>query len=65
MGQTKLALDDAVAGDSAENEGESASEKLMKASLISVLRQNFDRDDREKSKSMELPTKEAEISLVE
>ncbi|KAG8900242.1 hypothetical protein FRB99_006173 [Tulasnella sp. 403] len=43
IGNTKLMLDDAVAGDR-EEEGESAPEKLMKSSLLSTLRQQFENE---------------------
>ncbi|KAG5639390.1 hypothetical protein H0H81_002922 [Sphagnurus paluster] len=42
LGETKLALDEAVAGDS-EDKGESAPEREMKTSLMNVLRQQFER----------------------
>ena len=41
LGETKLALDEAVAGD-AEEPGESAPEREMKTSLMNVLRQQFE-----------------------
>ncbi|CAE6451074.1 unnamed protein product [Rhizoctonia solani] len=42
LGQTKLALDEAVAGDAAAEEGsEGATEKAMKSSLLNVLRERF------------------------
>lgn len=37
LGQTKLALDEAVAGE----DGDSNAEKVMKASLMSTLRKQF------------------------
>lgn len=40
LGETKLALDEAVAGDPDEK-GESAPEREMKMSLMNVLRQQF------------------------
>lgn len=44
LGQTKLALDEAVAGDSEERgDGESAPEREMKTSLLSTLRKQFER----------------------
>jgi SWI/SNF-related matrix-associated actin-dependent regulator of chromatin subfamily A containing DEAD/H box 1 len=44
LGQTKLALDEAVAGEAdAEEKGESAPEKEMKMSLMNVLRQQFEK----------------------
>lgn len=44
LGQTKLALDDAVAGDTEESDskGESAPEREMKTSLMNVLRKQFE-----------------------
>lgn len=42
LGETKLALDEAVAGDHDEK-GESAPEREMKTSLMSVLRQQFEK----------------------
>lgn len=42
LGETKLALDEAVAADSDEKE-ESAPEREMKKSLMTVLRQQFER----------------------
>jgi SWI/SNF-related matrix-associated actin-dependent regulator 1 of chromatin subfamily A len=48
LGQTKLALDEAVAADSDEN-GESAPEREMKKSLMTVLRQQFGKQQDEKS----------------
>ncbi|KAG9085513.1 hypothetical protein FS749_004362 [Ceratobasidium sp. UAMH 11750] len=44
LGQTKLALDEAVAGDNEEG-GEGATEKAMKASLLTVLRERFAGDE--------------------
>ncbi|KAG9101373.1 hypothetical protein FRC06_003106 [Ceratobasidium sp. 370] len=44
LGQTKLALDEAVAGDGEEG-GEGATEKAMKASLLTVLRERFAGDE--------------------
>ncbi|KAF8893799.1 SNF2 family N-terminal domain-containing protein [Infundibulicybe gibba] len=44
LGETKLALDEAVAGDSeGKGDGESAPEREMKTSLMKVLRQQFER----------------------
>lgn len=43
LGQTKLALDEAVAGDT-EDKDESAPEREMKTSLMNVLRQQFERE---------------------
>ncbi|KAG6832596.1 hypothetical protein H0H92_014432 [Tricholoma furcatifolium] len=42
LGETKLALDEAVAGDTDEK-GDSAPEREMKTSLMNVLRQQFER----------------------
>lgn len=44
LGQTKLALDEAVAGDS-ERGGECAPERTMKTSLMNALRQQFEKDE--------------------
>lgn len=43
LGETKLALDEAVAGDTEEKE-ESAPERAMKTSLMNVLREQFERE---------------------
>ena len=43
LGQTKLALDEAVAGDTEEKE-ENAPERAMKTSLMNVLRKQFERE---------------------
>lgn len=44
LGETKLALDEAVAGDTEEKgDGESAPEREMKMSLMNVLRQQFEK----------------------
>ncbi|QRW21745.1 ATP-dependent DNA helicase [Rhizoctonia solani] len=45
LGQTKLALDEAVAGDQAEEGDEGATEKAMKSSLLNVLRERFAGED--------------------
>jgi len=45
IGTTKLALDDAVAGQEGEDDGERA-EKVMKSSLINVLRTKMDEEDK-------------------
>lgn len=44
LGETKLALDEAVAGDNDEGDqkGESAPEREMKTSLMNVLRKQFE-----------------------
>ena len=42
LGETKLALDEAVAGDGEEKE--SAPERAMKTSLMNVLRQQFEKE---------------------
>jgi SWI/SNF-related matrix-associated actin-dependent regulator 1 of chromatin subfamily A len=44
LGATKLALDEAVAGDS-EKGGECAPERTMKTSLMNTLRQHFEKDE--------------------
>lgn len=46
LGRTKLALDDAVAADVDDNT-ETAPEKAMKASLLSVLRKQFQKGEGE------------------
>jgi SWI/SNF-related matrix-associated actin-dependent regulator 1 of chromatin subfamily A len=43
LGETKLALDEAVAGDG-EGKEESAPERAMKTSLVNVLRQQFEKE---------------------
>lgn len=51
LGETKLALDEAVAGDP-DGKGESAPEKEMKTSLMKALRRQLERDEvKEKDKS--------------
>ena len=47
LGQTKLALDDAVAGDTEEGDskGESVPERNMKTSLMNVLRKQFEQQN--------------------
>ncbi|CAE7163347.1 unnamed protein product [Rhizoctonia solani] len=45
LGQTKLALDEAVAGDAGEEGNEGATEKAMKSSLLNVLRERFAGED--------------------
>lgn len=42
LGETKLALDEAVAGD-ADEKGESEPERDMKTSLMNTLRQQFEK----------------------
>ena len=42
LGETKLALDEAVAGDGEEEEN--APERAMKTSLMNVLRQQFEKE---------------------
>ena len=44
LGETKLALDEAVAGDP-DGKGESAPEKEMKTSLMKVLRRQLEKDE--------------------
>jgi len=44
LGETKLALDEAVAGDS-EEKGETAPERAMKTSLMNVLRKQFEKEE--------------------
>ena len=43
LGQTKLALDEAVAGDNGEDNDENAPEQAMKTSLMNVLRRQFEK----------------------
>jgi SWI/SNF-related matrix-associated actin-dependent regulator 1 of chromatin subfamily A len=43
LGETKLALDEAVAGDD-ERKEENAPERAMKTSLVNVLRQQFEKE---------------------
>ena len=43
LGETKLALDEAVAGDG-EGKEENAPERAMKTSLVNVLRQQFEKE---------------------
>jgi len=47
LGQTKLALDEAVVGDGEDKEEgkESARERAMKTSLMKVLRQQFEKEE--------------------
>lgn len=45
LGQTKLALDEAVAGD-AEEGGEAKAEKIMRTSLMNTLRKQFEEEDK-------------------
>jgi len=46
LGRTKLALDDAVAGETeGDSKGESAPEREMKMSLMNVLRKQFERQN--------------------
>ena len=46
LGLTKLALDEAVAGDdSTEGDGDEKAEKTMKTSLLSVLRDQFEKEE--------------------
>ena len=46
LGQTKLALDEAVAGDdTADGDNDDKAEKRMKTSLLSVLREQFEKEE--------------------
>lgn len=48
LGQTKLALDEAVAGDDlADGDGDEKVEKRMRTSLLSVLREQFEKEERQ------------------
>ncbi|KAG8933843.1 hypothetical protein FRC03_004948 [Tulasnella sp. 419] len=49
LGNTKLMLDQAVATDRGDDEGESAPEKAMKASLLSVLKKKFEEEGEEQT----------------
>lgn len=51
LGETKLALDEAVAGDTDEKE-ESAPERAMKTSLMNVLREQFEREQNTNGKPL-------------
>ncbi|EIN11311.1 SNF2 family DNA-dependent ATPase [Punctularia strigosozonata HHB-11173 SS5] len=61
LGETKLALDEAVAGEVVEGEGkgEGQAEKQMKESLMSVLRKQFESEESERDGQPELSTKES------
>ena len=52
LGETKLALDEAVAGDTEESDGkaESAPEKMMRTSLLETLRKQFEEEGRRERK---------------
>lgn len=46
LGQTKLALDEAVAGDDTiDDDNDEKAEKRMKTSLLSVLREQFEKEE--------------------
>jgi SWI/SNF-related matrix-associated actin-dependent regulator of chromatin subfamily A containing DEAD/H box 1 len=46
LGQTKLALDEAVAGDdTVDGDDDDKAEKRMKTSLLSVLREQFEKEE--------------------
>jgi SWI/SNF-related matrix-associated actin-dependent regulator 1 of chromatin subfamily A len=45
LGQTKLALDEAVAGDSEETGAESEAAKQMRTSLMKTLRDHFQEEE--------------------
>lgn len=54
LGETKLALDEAVAGDTEEvdtDKGESKQETEMKMSLMNVLRKQLEQQDTRQSES--------------
>jgi len=55
LGETKLALDEAVAGD--DEKEESAPERTMKTSLMNVLRQQFERQQDETRDETRAPTR--------
>lgn len=46
LGQTKLALDEAVAGDAEEGAGEGKAEKIMRTSLMDTLRKQFEAEEK-------------------
>ncbi|KAL5485428.1 FUN30 [Sanghuangporus weigelae] len=52
LGQTKLALDEAVAGDAEEGDGDSKAEKVMRTSLMETLRKQFEAEDNGDSKEI-------------
>jgi SWI/SNF-related matrix-associated actin-dependent regulator 1 of chromatin subfamily A len=54
LGATKLALDEAVAGDS-DKGGECAPERTMKTSLMNTLRQHFEKDEGLKRTAIAVP----------
>lgn len=70
LGATKLALDEAVAGEAEEGDGDSKAEKIMRASLMDSLRKQFDEESddgadgpatREQSKGAELAAKTSAV----
>ena len=67
LGQTKLALDDAVAGDTEENgtAGESAPEREMKTSLMNVLRKQLEQQNGEDAMDAPASKTNAEATVVE
>lgn len=54
LGQTKLALDDAVAGNSPAEEDDTKVEQEMKVGLLHVLRQKFDDEGQGEEKGMDV-----------
>ncbi|KAF7973709.1 hypothetical protein HWV62_14392 [Athelia sp. TMB] len=67
LGQTKLALDDAVAGDTEESgtTGESAPEREMKTSLMNVLRKQLEQQNGEDATIAPAVETNAEARIVE
>lgn len=50
LGQTKLALDEAVAGDDTiDGDNDEKTEKRMRTSLLSVLREQFEKEELQQS----------------
>jgi SWI/SNF-related matrix-associated actin-dependent regulator of chromatin subfamily A containing DEAD/H box 1 len=58
LGQTKLALDEAVAGDSEEDAGESEAAKQMRIGLMKSLREHFEEEEGGKEKAKEAKEEE-------
>lgn len=60
LGQTKLALDEAVAGDDmGDEQDDGKAEKKMRTSLLSALREQFEREE------LQEDTSRADSSVVE
>ncbi|KAI5121564.1 hypothetical protein M0805_000745 [Coniferiporia weirii] len=55
LGETKLALDEAVAGDTDEpSSGETKAEKIMRTSLMETLRKQFEEEDKNRQNEVSL-----------